>query len=106
MLNVLMMMTANLVGFVIGIDGVKYFLHQLVGSPEGLRFLAAVFACLFVGVQLMFEYRCVRSVSRVRKGLLIRLQRRGAAPGYSAKMLIGRLGMGAPLTAWIIESTN
>ncbi|KAL1732281.1 MBOAT, membrane-bound O-acyltransferase family-domain-containing protein [Schizophyllum commune] len=56
-LNVLMMMTANLVGFVIGIDGVKYFLHQLVGSTEGLRFLAAVFACLFVGVQLMFEYR-------------------------------------------------
>lgn len=56
-----MMMIANLVGFVIGIDGVKYFLHQLVGSPEGLRFLAAVFGCLFVGVQLMFEYRCVRS---------------------------------------------
>ncbi|KAL1739025.1 MBOAT, membrane-bound O-acyltransferase family-domain-containing protein [Schizophyllum fasciatum] len=56
-LNVLMMMAANLVGFVIGVDGVQYFLQQLFGSAEGLRFLVAVIACLFIGVQLMFEYR-------------------------------------------------
>ena len=72
-------MGANLVGFVVGMDGTQYFAHQLVNSwsgeslpPDsafslskyrrtraGIRFLFAACACLFVGVQLMFEYRCV-----------------------------------------------
>ncbi|KAK0486170.1 MBOAT, membrane-bound O-acyltransferase family-domain-containing protein [Armillaria novae-zelandiae] len=56
-LNVLMMMAANLVGFVIGTDGVRYFVEQLVGTKEGLQFLACAIAGLFVGVQVMFEYR-------------------------------------------------
>ena len=33
--NVLMMMTANLIGFVIGTDGMKYMLHQIFDSWEG-----------------------------------------------------------------------
>ncbi|KAG6915954.1 hypothetical protein DXG01_009176 [Tephrocybe rancida] len=56
-LNVLMMMAANLVGFVIGADGVGFFAQQLFGTAQGLAFLAATSAVLFVGVQLMFEYR-------------------------------------------------
>ncbi|KZT02547.1 MBOAT-domain-containing protein [Laetiporus sulphureus 93-53] len=56
-LNILMMMAANLVGFVIGIDGISYMLHQLTDTWEGLRFLAFACACLFVGAQIMFEYR-------------------------------------------------
>lgn len=56
-LNVLMMMAANLVGFVIGTDGVRYFVEQLVGTKEGLQFLACAVSGLFVGVQVMFEYR-------------------------------------------------
>ncbi|KAH9902410.1 MBOAT-domain-containing protein [Cubamyces lactineus] len=56
-LNVLMMMTANLIGFVIGTDGMKYMLHQIFDSWEGIRFLLFSCACLFVGVQIMFEYR-------------------------------------------------
>lgn len=55
--NVLMMMTANLVGFVVGLDGVQYFWLQLVQSFGGMLFLLVGVAILFVGVQLMFEYR-------------------------------------------------
>ena len=35
MLNILMMMTANLVGFVIGTDGIKYMIDQIMGSWQG-----------------------------------------------------------------------
>lgn len=33
--NILMMVAANLVGFVIGTDGVSYMLQQLLGTTEG-----------------------------------------------------------------------
>ncbi|KDN47744.1 MBOAT-domain-containing protein [Tilletiaria anomala UBC 951] len=56
-LNVLMMMTANLVGFVIGVDGIKYMWEQILGSTDGMTFLLGACATLFVGVQVMFEYR-------------------------------------------------
>ncbi|KAG6861629.1 hypothetical protein C0995_014068 [Termitomyces sp. Mi166 len=56
-LNVLMMMSANLVGFVVGTDGMGFFVQQLFGTGKGLAFLAVACAVLFVGVQLMFEYR-------------------------------------------------
>jgi len=56
-LNVLMMMTANLVGFVIGVDGIWYLAQELFGTWQGVRFLAFTCTCLFVGVQVMFEYR-------------------------------------------------
>ena len=63
--NVLMMLTANLVGFVIGVDGMKYMISQISGSWEGLQFLFLACACLFVGIQIMFEYRLVRSISSI-----------------------------------------
>ncbi|KAI0373624.1 MBOAT-domain-containing protein [Pilatotrama ljubarskyi] len=56
-LSILMMMTANLIGFVIGTDGMKYMLHQVFDSWEGIRFLLFACACLFVAAQIMFEYR-------------------------------------------------
>jgi len=76
--NILLMMGGNLVGFVLGMDGAQYFAHQLVSSWDGkscsespcaqfadrnadlgIRFLFIACSCLFVGVQLMFEYRYV-----------------------------------------------
>jgi hypothetical protein len=71
------MMIANLVGFVIGLDGTKYLLKELVSSwqgestlvtlletphaetelPQGIQFFIVAFVCLFVTVHLMFEYR-------------------------------------------------
>jgi hypothetical protein len=77
--TILLMMGANLVGFVVGMDGAQYFAYQLVSSwsgessppwvfrsscpshkiDVGIRFLFVACGCLFVGVQLMFEYRYV-----------------------------------------------
>ena len=53
------MMTANLVGFVVGIDGVTFLASQLFGTWDGARFMVLAITCLFMGVQLMFEYRYV-----------------------------------------------
>ncbi|KAK7064865.1 MBOAT, membrane-bound O-acyltransferase family-domain-containing protein [Favolaschia claudopus] len=55
--NILMLMAANLVGFVLGLDGMKFFVQQLFGTAEGLRFLAGASICLFAASHLMFEYR-------------------------------------------------
>lgn len=55
--NILMMMVANLVGFVFGLDGLKGMVHGIVGSAAGLAFVAAACGALFVGTQVMFEVR-------------------------------------------------
>ncbi|KIW00408.1 hypothetical protein, variant [Verruconis gallopava] len=55
--NILMMMVANLVGFAIGIDGLKGLVAAIFGSSWGAAFLAAACGTLFVGVQVMFEVR-------------------------------------------------
>lgn len=55
--NVLMMMIANLVGFALGVDGIKGLLSQLLGSYAGLVYLVSACCALFVGVQVMFEIR-------------------------------------------------
>lgn len=52
-----MMMMANLVGFAVGLDGLKGLLSGIVGSYSGVAYLAAACAALFVGVQVMFEVR-------------------------------------------------
>ncbi|KAN0092559.1 MBOAT, membrane-bound O-acyltransferase family domain containing protein [Tylopilus felleus] len=67
-INVLTMITANLVGFVIGTDGILYMAKEITGSFQGLRFLIGACACLFIGVQLMFEYR----EEEMRRGILRR----------------------------------
>ena len=73
--NILMMMAANLVGFAVGLDGLKGMVQGIVGSYMGLCFFLHSFwhfvlillagiiylftacATLFVGVQVMFEIR-------------------------------------------------
>jgi hypothetical protein len=57
----MMMMAANLVGFVVGTDGVTFLASQLFGTWDGARFMVLAATCLFFGVQLMFEYRYVNS---------------------------------------------
>ncbi|KAF8151046.1 MBOAT, membrane-bound O-acyltransferase family-domain-containing protein [Crassisporium funariophilum] len=56
-LNIIMMMAANLVGFVVGPESIKFLVGQLFGTLEGARFMLLSACCMFVGVQLMFEYR-------------------------------------------------
>ncbi|KAI8879539.1 putative GUP1-Multimembrane-spanning protein essential for proton symport of glycerol [Backusella circina FSU 941] len=55
--NILMMMIANLVGFCLGLDGMKQMVHQIFSSTDGLLFLGCVILCLYVGAQVMFEIR-------------------------------------------------
>lgn len=55
--NILMMMAANLVGFAVGLDGLKGLVEGIVGSFGGRVFLFAACATLFVGAQVMFEWR-------------------------------------------------
>lgn len=74
--NILMMMSANLVGFAVGLDGLKGLVQGIVGSysgtissveirsesvlltsNSGLVFLGFACAALFTGVQFMFELR-------------------------------------------------
>ncbi|OAX78770.1 hypothetical protein ACJ72_06920 [Emergomyces africanus] len=55
--NILLMMAANLVGFAVGIDGLKGLVSGIVGSPAGLVYLVGACLTLFVGVQVMFEIR-------------------------------------------------
>jgi protein-cysteine N-palmitoyltransferase HHAT len=72
-----MLMVANLVGFVIGLEGIRYLGTQLIGTwggecsyvPHnrdywlltepmiGIGFLFLAIGCLFIGVQIMLEYR-------------------------------------------------
>ena len=55
--NVLMMMAANLVGFALGLDGLKGLVDAIIGSWQGAVFMITACGVLFVGVQVMFEHR-------------------------------------------------
>lgn len=55
--EILMLMTANLVGFALGLDGLDGLVKGIVGSWEGQLFFWVACGALFTGVQVMFEYR-------------------------------------------------
>ncbi|PWW73780.1 MBOAT-domain-containing protein [Tuber magnatum] len=55
--NVLMMMGANLVGFAIGVEGVRDLIRGVLGSWEGFGFVALACTALFMAAQIMFEVR-------------------------------------------------
>ncbi|KAK9709424.1 glycerol transporter [Basidiobolus ranarum] len=54
--NVILMMVANLVGFAVGVEGVKEMLIKIF-ALDGLLFIITMLVCIFATVQLMFEYR-------------------------------------------------
>jgi len=55
--NILMMISANLVGFAVGADGLRSILLGIFRDYAGLIFLVSACGALFVGVQVMFEIR-------------------------------------------------
>jgi D-alanyl-lipoteichoic acid acyltransferase DltB (MBOAT superfamily) len=55
--EILLLMVANMVGFALGVDGLKGLVNGIVGSWAGLAFFWTACAALFVGVQVMFEIR-------------------------------------------------
>lgn len=56
-INIWMMMIANLFGFCLGPDGTKIFLNDLFGTFRGITFVIAASGALFIAVQIMFEQR-------------------------------------------------
>jgi D-alanyl-lipoteichoic acid acyltransferase DltB (MBOAT superfamily) len=55
--EILMLMVANLVGFALGLDGLGGLAHGIAASWSGWAFFAVACGALFVGVQVMFEWR-------------------------------------------------
>ncbi|KAI0151643.1 putative glycerol:H+ symporter [Xylariaceae sp. FL1272] len=63
--NVLMMITANLVGFAFGVDGLKAVVEGIFTHFSGYVFLTGACIVIFCGVQVMFEIR----ESEIRRGI-------------------------------------
>jgi hypothetical protein len=62
-LNILLMMTANLVGFVLGIDGVRYLGEQLVSSSDGASRSCIRFSILMKTLnRLVLDVRSDRTI--------------------------------------------
>lgn len=55
--NIWMMMIANLVGFAVGLDGIKAMLYDMLTTARGLQTAILCSSLLFVGSQVMFEVR-------------------------------------------------
>lgn len=55
--NVWLMMIANIFGFCLGQDGTKKFLNDLFYTMNGLIFFVISSGCLFIAIQIMFEIR-------------------------------------------------
>ncbi|KTW30410.1 uncharacterized protein T551_01693 [Pneumocystis jirovecii RU7] len=55
--NIIMMMIANLVGFCVGIQGTKEMISRICTSYKNFFFVLSVFCTLFAAVQIMFEIR-------------------------------------------------
>ncbi|KAI2468709.1 MBOAT-domain-containing protein [Annulohypoxylon bovei var. microspora] len=66
--NVFMMISANLVGFAVGVDGLEKIIAGIVKDYAGLTFLAGAYMAIFVVVQFMFEIR----ESEMRRGIDLR----------------------------------
>lgn len=56
-INIWMMLIANLVGFGLGMDGICQLLTEMISTAAGLRFMILCSLLLSVGVQFMFELR-------------------------------------------------
>ncbi|KAF9173953.1 glycerol transporter [Mortierella sp. AD010] len=65
--NIMMMIIANLVGFCIGLDGVKLMLHDLFSTLHGFLTMLCCFVALYVCAQVQFEVR----ESEKRRGIFL-----------------------------------
>lgn len=66
--NLLMMMIANMVGFAVGVDGLKSIVAGIFRDWSGLAFLVTACSALFVGVNVMFEVR----EDEMRRGIYLK----------------------------------
>jgi D-alanyl-lipoteichoic acid acyltransferase DltB (MBOAT superfamily) len=55
--EILMLMTANLVGFALGLDGLEGLVKSILGTWDGQVFFWTACFALFTGAEFMFEWR-------------------------------------------------
>jgi D-alanyl-lipoteichoic acid acyltransferase DltB (MBOAT superfamily) len=55
--NIFLMVIANTIGFVLGVDNTLIFLKQVFGTWQGSLFVIQACIGSFAAVQIMFEYR-------------------------------------------------
>ncbi|KAI7866329.1 MBOAT, membrane-bound O-acyltransferase family-domain-containing protein [Spinellus fusiger] len=55
--NIIMMMIANLVGFCLGLEGMKHMILEIFGTVQGLIYLVSASVCIFICSQIQFEIR-------------------------------------------------
>lgn len=67
-INIWMMMIANLFGFCLGQDGTVGLLKEMFQTLHGFKFFVISSCCLFIGSQIMFE----RRESEIRNGIYVR----------------------------------
>ena len=65
--NLFMIMASSMVGFAVGLDGLKEMVGGIVGSGYGRLCVVAAYATVYVGVQIMFEWRA----SERRRGVVM-----------------------------------
>ncbi|KAF7548554.1 hypothetical protein G7Z17_g6982 [Cylindrodendrum hubeiense] len=68
LVNVFMMVSANLVGFAVGLDGLLTIIQSIMHDWSGAIFLFMASTTLFVSIQVMFEVR----EAEVRQGVVVR----------------------------------
>jgi D-alanyl-lipoteichoic acid acyltransferase DltB (MBOAT superfamily) len=66
--SVFMMISANLVGFAIGLDGLESILRSIIHDWSGLLFLTTACLALYAAIQVMFEIR----ETEKRKGISVK----------------------------------
>lgn len=66
--NIWMMMIANLFGFCLGQDGTLKLLKEMFSTVGGIEFFLTALGALFVGVQIMYELR----QDEIRRGISVR----------------------------------
>jgi D-alanyl-lipoteichoic acid acyltransferase DltB (MBOAT superfamily) len=65
---VLMMISANLVGFAVGLDGLETIIKSILHDWSGHLFLATSCICLYAAIHIMFEIR----ESEKRRGISVK----------------------------------
>jgi D-alanyl-lipoteichoic acid acyltransferase DltB (MBOAT superfamily) len=65
--NILLMITANLVGFCTGLEGTKMLISEMFSSTQGYMTFLGCLGTIFVCAQIQFEVR----ESEKRRGLFL-----------------------------------
>ena len=90
--NILMLMAANIVGFVVGLDGLGGFAAELA-RPEAAPFCGGMMLCFFAAAHIMFELR----EGEARRAHRLPGAGAGGAPAQLPAVMAGAAAGGIPV---------